>query len=328
MPMHFQWVALRYFRETVQARSIRKAAEQLNIAPSAINRQIIKLEEQLTTPLFERNSKGLKLTAAGELFYRWVLKTHAELDHTIAEINDLRGARTGHVVVACEEGIGKDFLPAVIQSFRQTHRHVDFSVCVRDMQDVVAAVAEGEADLGIAFSPAPEPRIKRRSEATVAIGAVMHPTHPLAGRPEIKLSDLIGETLIVPDNGFSTRQLFNAQLGGDAELLFARRLETNSFETMTAMIKAGIGIGVRSRIGIAGEIRRGDVVFVPFGSRSFPRETVVLIIKKTRILPAAGARFAEAVDAALRRVADGRAETGDAAEAELARPAVRPSVGA
>ena len=204
MPMHFQWVALRYFRETVQARSIRKAAEQLNIAPSAINRQIIKLEEQLTTPLFERNSKGLKLTAAGELFYRWVLKTHAELDHTIAEINDLRGARTGHVVVACEEGIGKDFLPAVIQSFRQTHRHVDFSVCVRDMQDVVAAVAEGEADLGIAFSPALEPRIKRRSEATVAIGAVMHPTHPLAGRPEIKLSDLIGETLIVPDNGFST----------------------------------------------------------------------------------------------------------------------------
>ena len=118
MPMHFHWIALRYFRETVQARSIRKAAEQINIAPSAVNRQIIKLEEQLTTPLFERSSKGLKLTAAGELFYRWVLKSQADLDQTIAEIGDLRGARRGHVVVACEEGIGKDFLPRVIQSFR------------------------------------------------------------------------------------------------------------------------------------------------------------------------------------------------------------------
>ena len=308
MPMHFQWIALRYFREAVQARSIRKAAEQINIAPSAVNRQIIKLEEQLTTPLFERSSKGLKLTAAGELFYRWVLKSQAGLDQAIAEINDLRGARRGHVVVACEEGIGKDFLPGVIQAFRQTHRHVDFSVCVRDMQDVVAAVANGEADLGIAFSPASEGRTKRRSEATVAIGAVMHPAHPLADRSEIKLSDLIGETLIVPDAGFSTRQLFNAQLGGDAELLFARRLETNSFETMTAMIKAGIGIGVRSRIGIAGEIRRGDVVFVPFGSRSFPHETVALIVKAARILPVAGARFAEAVDAALWLGADGGGE--------------------
>lgn len=323
MVMHFHWIALRYFRETVQARSIRKAAEQINIAPSAVNRQIIKLEEQLTTPLFERSSRGLKLTASGELFYRWVLKSQADLDRTIAEIGDLRGARRGQVVVACEEGIGKDFLPDVIRSFRQTHRHVDFSVRVRDMQDVVADVAEGEADLGIAFSPVGEARIKRRSQATVAIGAVMHPSHPLAIRDELKLSDLVGETLIVPDGGFSTRQIFNAQLGGDAELLFARRLETNSFETMTAMIKAGIGVGVRSRIGIAGEIRRGDVVFVPFEARAFPRETVVLIVKAARILPAAGARFAEAVDAALRQVAEEHREPGQVDPAGLVGRASR-----
>lgn len=310
--MHFQWIALRYFRETVQARSIRKAAEQLNIAPSAINRQIIKLEDQLTTPLFERSSKGLKLTAAGELFYRWVLRTHAELDATVAEVNDLRGARKGHVTVACEEGIGKDFLPAVIGAFRLQHRHVGFTVHVRDMRDVVAAVADGEADLGIAFTPVADARIKRRSQTTVAIGAVMHPAHALATRAEVKLSDLIGETLIVPGTGFSTRQLFNAQLGGDAELLFARRLETNSFETMTAMVMAGIGVGVRSRIGIAGEIGRGDVVFVPFEARSFPREPVALLVKATRILPVAGALFAEAVDAALRRVADGSEGIGPA----------------
>lgn len=304
--MHFHWIALRYFRETVQARSIRKAAEQLNTAPSAINRQIIKLEDQLTTPLFERSSKGLKLTAAGELFYRWVLKTHADLDTTIAEINDLRGARKGHVVVACEEGIGKDFLPGVISAFRTQHRHVSFAVHVRDMADVVATVAEGEADIGIAFSPMADIRIKRRCQTSVSIGAVMHPAHPLAGRPDIKLSDLIGETLIVSDNRFSTRQLFNAQLGGDAEHLFARRLETNSFEAMTGMIKAGIGIGVRSSVGIAGEIRRGEVVFVPFELRSFPREPVALIVKSTRILPVAGALFAEAVDTALRQFGEER----------------------
>ena len=139
---------------------------------------------------------------------------------------------------------------------------------------------------------------------------------------ELKLSDLIGETVIVPDGGFSTRQIFNAQLGGDAELLFARRLETNSFETMTAMIKAGIGIGVRSRIGIAGEIRRGDVVFVPFEARAFPREIVVLIVKASRILPVAGALFAEAVDAALRQVADEHREPGQGDPTGLAACAV------
>lgn len=302
--MHFTWIALKYFSETVQARSIRKAAELLNIAPSAINRQIIKLEEQLTAPLFERSSKGLKLTAAGEVFYRWVLKTHAGLDTAIADINDLRHARRGHVAMACEEGIGKDFLPAVISAFRLKHRHVSFTVEVRDMQGVVAAVGDGTVDLGIAFSTAPDPRVKRRSHATVSIGAVMHPTHPLSGRDVVKLSDLIGETMIMSDNGFSTRQLFNAQLGGDAELLFGRHLETNSFETMTALVKAGIGVAIRSQVGLAGEIRRGEVVFVPFEERSFPREMVSLIVRRNRILPVAGACFAEAVDAALHHLND------------------------
>ena len=192
------------------------------------------------------------------------------------------------------------------------------------MRDVATAVAEGEADLGIAFTSAADPRIKRRSQATVAVGAVLHPAHPLAGRADVKLSDLIGETLIVPDHGFSTRQVFNAQLGGDAELLFARRLETNSFETMTAMIKAGIGIGIRSRVGLAGEIRRGDVVFVPFEARSFPRETLALTVKATRILPVAGALFAEAVDAALRRVTDEWDDLGTAARLPVAPPRLRP----
>jgi DNA-binding transcriptional LysR family regulator len=310
--MHFQWIALRYFREAVRARSIRRAAEDLNIAPSAINRQIIKLEEQLDSPLFERSSKGLKLTAAGELFYGWVLKVHTDLDTTVADIKDLRSARKGHVTVACEEGIGKDFLPAVIANFRHHHRHVGFAVQVHDMADVVAAVANGEADLGIAFTPLADARIHRRSQVTVSIGAVMHPGHPLAIRSELKLSDLIGETVIVPDNGYSTRQLFNAQLGGDAEVLLSRRIETNSFETMTAMVKAGIGIGIRSRIGITGEIGRREVTFAPFEARSFPREPVALIVKSARILPVAAALFAEAVNAALR---DAAAASGSAASA-------------
>ncbi|MCW6507434.1 LysR family transcriptional regulator [Lichenifustis flavocetrariae] len=304
--MHFQWIALRYFRETVQTRSIRKAADQLNIAPSAINRQILKLEEQLKSPLFERSSKGLKLTAAGEVFYRYVLKTHADLDRAIADVDDLRSARRGHVVVACEEGIAKDFLPAVIGAFRAQHRHVSFGVHVRDMQTVVSDVAEGLADLGIAFSPSSEPCIRRRRETAVAIGAVVHPSHLLADCASIKLTDLIGETLIVPDNGFSTRRLFNAQLGGDAELVIGRQLETNSFETMTALIKAGVGVGIRSRVGIAGEIGRGEVAFVPFEERSFPRETVAAIVKRNRILPVAGACFAEAVDDALSQLGDER----------------------
>ncbi|WP_264996623.1 helix-turn-helix domain-containing protein, partial [Komagataeibacter intermedius] len=65
-----------YFLAVARHRSIRKAAESLHIAGSAINRHILLGEKQLQTPLFERLPSGMRLTAAGELLYgcarRWV----------------------------------------------------------------------------------------------------------------------------------------------------------------------------------------------------------------------------------------------------------------
>jgi DNA-binding transcriptional LysR family regulator len=58
---------IRYFDEVARQGSIRKAADRLNVAPSAVNRQILKLEDELGAPLFERLPRGLRLTAAGEI---------------------------------------------------------------------------------------------------------------------------------------------------------------------------------------------------------------------------------------------------------------------
>ena len=65
--------AIHYFDMVRRCQSIREAARRLNVASSAVNRQILKLEGEIGSPLFERLPAGLRLTAAGEVFARHVL---------------------------------------------------------------------------------------------------------------------------------------------------------------------------------------------------------------------------------------------------------------
>jgi DNA-binding transcriptional LysR family regulator len=301
--MHFHWVALKYFRETVRAKSIRKAADRLNVAPSALNRQVLKLEEQVGCKLFERSAAGMRLTSAGEVFYHYVLRAQADLERALSEIDDLRGVRCGHVTVSCEEGLAKDLLPEIVADYRAGHPRVTFSITVRDMPTIVTEITDGVADIGIAFNPHRDRRVKRRAQVTVPIGAVMRPDHVFARRKTLKLADLVGEALIVPSGGYSIRHLLDEQFDGGGETLFKHMIETNSFEAMTANIMAGLGVGIRSQMGIRCEIARGDVVFVPITERNFQSETITVLSRIRRALPIAAEVFVEQLATALGQLA-------------------------
>lgn len=301
--MHFHLVALTYFKETVRRGSIRQAAEALNVAASAVNRQILKLEEQLECELFERTSDGMRLTGAGEVFYHHVLRQHQDLERTISEIEDLRGIRRGHVAVTCEEGFAKDCLPPVLASFHKEFPRVTFDIEVAGMSGVIAAVAQGEADIGIAFDPAFDPNLRRVAAVHVPIGAAIPPGHPLASSETLRLGDLVGEATVLVDETYDIHRRLNARMknGGPA---LSKIIETNSFEAMTALVKSGIGIGLRTRVGIMGEIARGEIAFVPLVDREFHSEEIVICARAKRTLPVAAALLCERMVAALSELAD------------------------
>src|SRR5258708_203932 len=84
---------LRYVDEVARAGSIRKAAEQLHVTASAVNRRVMDLEEELGAPLFERRARGVRLTAAGELFVRYIREQSGDVERMKSQIEDLKGDR-------------------------------------------------------------------------------------------------------------------------------------------------------------------------------------------------------------------------------------------
>lgn len=263
--VHVHLVALRYFGETVRTGSMRKAAEQLNVAGSAVNRQIIKLEEQLQCKLFDRQAVGVRLTAAGEVLYNYILRLDRDLERAIGQIDDLRGLRRGRIRLACEDGIGRDFLPQMLAQFHARHPGISYTVEIGPAPDILAQVAEGSVDIGIAMAPPMRPDVAVLAQVEMPLGAIVALDHRFAALESVRLHDVMAERLIEAKDGTGGVTDFYDRLGHGVPR--SRFIETNSLDFVTNLVRAGLGVGVRTPVGILNLIETGRIAFVPIADK-------------------------------------------------------------
>ena len=180
---------LTYLDEVVRQGSIRKAAEKLNVAPSAISRQIMTLEEKMGVPLLDRNMRPLAPTAAGDLLIRHIRDTVRDLARTQAMIEELKGLRRGLVRLAVMSGLAPNIVPSAISGFAERNPRVELKVSLVTTGDrILDAIEAGDADLGLGFDFTMRSSIRTIVSATGKLGAVMAPDHPLARERELRLA--------------------------------------------------------------------------------------------------------------------------------------------
>jgi DNA-binding transcriptional LysR family regulator len=125
-----QFSALRYFLETARLGSIRRAAEVLYVAPSAVSRQIALLEQNFGAPLFERHATGVRLTTAGEVFAQQAHATVRDFDRLQSEIDDLQQLRRGLVKIFSVEATVAGLLYRTVEEFGRDYPGITYEVRV------------------------------------------------------------------------------------------------------------------------------------------------------------------------------------------------------
>ena len=118
---------LRYLETVARLGSIRRAAQVLNVASSAVNRQILKLEGELGGPLFERRRDGVRLSQAGELLLRHVRGTLSDYRRTRSEIAALTGQIVGEIKLITIRPLIDRFLPGPVNELSRQHPGIRFS---------------------------------------------------------------------------------------------------------------------------------------------------------------------------------------------------------
>jgi DNA-binding transcriptional LysR family regulator len=214
--------------------SIRRAADVLNVASSAINRKILNLEKDLGLALFRRTSKGVVPTSAGILLLRHARETLGDFQRTIDEIVSQTGELKG----------------------------VSFHVLDESPDNVVEALKTGHVDIGITFLDRRHRELQMCAHLNTTVGAVMRSDHPLAIRSSVTLTECAAYDSAMFSDRWTIMPLVESefqQTGAE----FKPRITTNSMAIMRAAILHGIGIGFFTPIGFIEEIRQGEINFVP-----------------------------------------------------------------
>ena len=200
------FTALRYFSATASARSIRAASETLHVSPSAISRQIAKLEHELRAPIFDRRAQGMKLTAAGEILLTKIDGVMREFARVKSHIAALQNLQAGNVDVYCFQTAIESFVAPVLNRFHAQYPDVTFNVRMSSTDEAIEALVAGKAEIGLVLNAPVRDNITRLEVFRDRMVAAFSPKHPLAGRKALSLHELKGFPLALTEPSFGLRQ--------------------------------------------------------------------------------------------------------------------------
>lgn len=284
---------LRYLDEVARCGSIRKAAARLNVASSAVNRQIIALEEDIGEQIFERMPRRLRLTATGEILIEHVRQTLKDYAQVSGRLDALKGVQQGRVDIATTLGLAGGPLGDFVSGFVGRYPRVQVGVRASFAEAIPNAVVNGDCALGLGFNFTPDSTLRTIATFDVALGAVVSPGHDLAQKRTARIVETIQYPLIMGQPGMSLRALVDGALG---RLAYTARpiVETNSVEMMKRLIEAKPdAVTFLNPLDVAAECADGSLVFVSLLDPSLKAQALRLIARNRGTLDPVASRFAE-----------------------------------
>ncbi|MEO1308993.1 MAG: LysR family transcriptional regulator, partial [Pseudomonadota bacterium] len=221
-----------FIEGVIRAGSIRKAAEDMNITASALNRRINRFEKEFGYEIFERLPRGVRLNPAGEMLLHYIRSQGSEFARLRSHVADLSGVRRGHVSIACSQALLPYFLPKEVSLYRATHPGVTFSVNARDRVEAERELAEFSSDIALVFEPLTMVDFEVVFKVTQPVHAVMRAKHELASQPVVRLRDCLRFPHVAPSEKFAVRVLLEEGARRLTALQINPLIESESFDFM------------------------------------------------------------------------------------------------
>lgn len=258
--------ALAYLNEVVHFRSLRKAAQHLNIDPSAISRQLSALEEELEIRLLERTPQGVIPTEAGNMLVAHFRQQRANEQGVLSRLSDLQGLRQGSVRIAVGEGFITDLISQPLQSFILRYPGIDLEVQMAGANEAVGLLKEDAVDLALVYAPIEDEALTVHVDTRQPLDLIIPPQHRLAShRVAVSMTELRGEALALIHSSTGMGQL--AVMVAQLEHMELRpKLRTNSVAVLTNFVKSGIGVAFMPELTVSHELQAGSIRRLPMAN--------------------------------------------------------------
>lgn len=272
---------LRYADQVARSGSIQKAARELHVAASAINRQILQLEDEFGVPLFERLPRGMQLTASGEAVITMVRRWGQDERRLVADVRRIQGVHQGHVSLVAMDSLSTSVLPRLVGQLSAQHPLVSLSIELATPDDAEAALMGGKADLAAIFNLAPRRELLVLWKADLPLGCVVAPGHPLAPVGSVSFQEATVHPVALQSRALTIRRYLEAQYSW----LFQaprRFVESNSLQLVKQLAMAGQHVMFTSELDAAAELADGRLVFVPIRDKGAEPQGISVAVDAAR----------------------------------------------
>lgn len=234
------YAQIRAFYSVVREGGVGRAAKFLNVSQPTVSQHLRALEETAAVPLFERRGRGLALTPEGARLFaaaEHLMRAVAAVEDSLATPGELERGRLRIV---------SDSPPVVVQllkRFRDRHQAVTISTALASKAQIMAEIADGEADFGITVDPTvgvDYTAIPLRSDG---LSLCVWRGHPLARKRRVELMDLAPEVLLLREPGSRTRNLLQ-QAMNQRDVTPREAIEIGSREVLREAVALEIGVTV------------------------------------------------------------------------------------
>lgn len=236
-------VSLSLFAMVARTGSISEGAKLVHLAVGAASKRMSELEAALGVALLERHSRGVRLTPAGQTLLAHARRILGDVDSLAAELSDYASGVTGRVRLWANTSAVTQFLPGDIARFIADNPGIRIELDEANSSDVVSAVLDGRADLGILADRIASAGLQLLPYREDRLVLVVPQGHALARRGRIALAEALEFDFVSLPRGTSLAQ----RLEQETETLGKRlrlRIQVRSFDAMCMMVAAGLGVAV------------------------------------------------------------------------------------
>jgi DNA-binding transcriptional LysR family regulator len=284
MSTRFALADLEAFRAVAELGHFGRAAERVHLSQPAFSRRIDKLEQALSVKLLERSTRRVALTAVGREFLRKVQGVLDELDSTLLGIRGVATSRLGEVTVACVPSTVYYAASGVIQAFRANYPRTRVKILDAGANEVLAAVARGDADFGLNFIGSQEHGIEFKTLLEERFVLACRRDHVLARKRRVAWGQLAEHDVVAVAQSSGNRLLLDQALAG-LNLQLRTVCEAQHVTTMLGLVEAGLGVAAVPAMAMPGK-EHPLLISVPLDTPVVTRR-MGLIRRAGRTLPPA-----------------------------------------
>ncbi|WP_168219797.1 LysR family transcriptional regulator [Pseudotabrizicola formosa] len=285
---------LRYVVLVAEHGSSLAASQIVNLTPSSLSRKIALLESELGVVLFDRHSRGMRLTPTGHLVVEAARQMLHRMDRLAADIDEVESEGHGTVRIHVSQSLVERFLMPCLIRMAKSYPLMRTQLHIAAGRQAERALVHDLADFALVVTAPDHPDIEIVAERPNRIVAVVGESHPLAGASSINIAELVALPFAAMPPSYTSRVAFNSIVPNqhrDGQ----PHMTANSIPALKAYARSGIGIAVMPEVAVWEEDRDGDLIPIAISGLDDSSTRMCLCRRKSRTLGPAAERFLTAL---------------------------------